>query len=125
MEQAPSSGTFPVSVPAFKSEILQTLASGYRTNDSGGLNNVGSNGSYWAAVPNSAANGRNLNFNASNVNPLNTNNRANGFSVRAVRAFDNLCRFYFYEILTRQNPRTSYIRLSFRAKEYQESFPPS
>lgn len=76
-----------------RARYSKPLASGYRTNNSGGLNNVGSNGYYWAAVPNSAANGRNLNFNASNVNPLNTNNRANGFSVRAVRAFDILRRF--------------------------------
>ena len=29
-------------------------------------------------------NGRNLNFNSGNVNPVNNNNRANGFAVRPV-----------------------------------------
>ena len=78
---------FRQSASAFKSEALTKTASGYRNRDSGGLNNVGSNGNYWCAVPNSAANGRYLNFNSGNVNPLNNNNRAYGFSVRAVRAF--------------------------------------
>ena len=82
-----SASAFYSSATAFKSEVLQNTASGYRNRDSGGLNNVGSNGNYWCAVPNSAANGRYLNFNSGNVNPLNNNNRANGFSVRAVRAF--------------------------------------
>ncbi|MGM9780166.1 MAG: hypothetical protein ACI3ZD_17805 [Prevotella sp.] len=50
------------------------------------MNNVGSNGNYWSAGPNSNTNGCNLNFNSSNVNPQNNNNRANGFSVRPVSA---------------------------------------
>jgi len=58
-------------------------ASGYRNNSSGTLNNVGSNGYYWSASPNSSNNGHNLNFNSSNWN-WNNNNRANGFPVRAV-----------------------------------------
>ena len=62
-------------------------AAGYRNNSSGALNNVTTNGYYWAAVPNSATNGRNLNFNSSNVNPLNNNNRANGNCVRPVQEF--------------------------------------
>ena len=62
-------------------------ASGYRNNSSGALNNVGSNGCYWSAVPNSTNNGRNLNFNSTNVNPLNNNNRSNGFAVRPVQEF--------------------------------------
>ena len=57
-------------------------ASGYRNRTSGGLNNVGSNGNYWSFAPNSQTNARNLNFNSGNVNPLNNNNRANGFAVR-------------------------------------------
>lgn len=47
--------------------------------------NRGSNGNYWSASLNSAANGRNLNFNSGGVNPQNTNNRFNGFTVRAVQ----------------------------------------
>ena len=62
------------------------LASGYRANDSGGLTNVGSNGNYWSFAPNSQTNARNLNFNSGNINPLNNNNRSNGFSVRPSRA---------------------------------------
>ncbi len=68
--------------------MLKVPASGYRNNSSGALNNVGSNGYYWSSSPNSSSsnNAGNLNFNTSNVNPLNNNNRANGFSVRCVQA---------------------------------------
>lgn len=66
--------------------VLYAPASGNRNNGSGGLNNVGSNGNYWSFAPNSQTNARNLNFNSGNVNPLNNNNRANGFSVRPARA---------------------------------------
>ena len=65
-------------------------ASGNRNNSNGALNNVGSNGYYWTAAPymnNTNQNGRNLNFNSSNVNPMNNNNRSNGFAVRPVQAF--------------------------------------
>lgn len=61
------------------------FASGYRNNGSGALTNVSGNGNYWSFAPNSQTNARNLNFNSSNVNPLNTNNRSNGFSVRPCR----------------------------------------
>ena len=47
--------------------------------------NVGGNGNYWSSSPNSTDNSRNLNFNSTNLNPLNNNNRANGFSVRPAR----------------------------------------
>ena len=61
-------------------------ASGYRNNNDGGLNNVGNNGNYWSASPNSN-NAYNLNFNNNgNVNPSNNNKRANGFSVRCLQA---------------------------------------
>ena len=51
----------------------------------GSLNNVTTNGYYWASGPNSnTTNGCNLNFNQGNVNPQNNNYRANGFSVRPV-----------------------------------------
>ena len=56
-------------------------AAGNRNRSSGALNNVGSNGNWWTFSPNSQANARNLNFNASAVNPLNTNNRSNGYAV--------------------------------------------
>ena len=61
-------------------------ASGYRDNGDGEQYNVGSGGYYWSFAPYSQANARNLNFNSGNVNPLDNNNRANGFSVRPSRA---------------------------------------
>ncbi len=62
-------------------------SSGSRLYSSGSFNNVGSNGYYWSASPNSTSNGYNLNFNSSAVNPSNNNNRANGFAVRPLREF--------------------------------------
>lgn len=49
--------------------------------------NVGTNGYYWSSSSRLAGdnNAGNLNFNSGNVNPLNWNNRANGFSVRCVQ----------------------------------------
>ena len=41
------------------------------------MNNVGGNGYYWSASPNTATNGYNLNFNSGNVNPQNSNNCCN------------------------------------------------
>lgn len=64
-------------------------ASGYRNNSNGSINNVGNNGYYWSSSSNNANNGSNLNFNSGNVNPLNNNNRANGFAVRPAQAFTN------------------------------------
>ncbi|MBO6305987.1 MAG: hypothetical protein J6M55_00635 [Paludibacteraceae bacterium] len=49
------------------------------------MSNVGSNGNYWSSTSNSGTNAYNVNFNGSNVNPANNNNRNNGFSVRLVR----------------------------------------
>jgi uncharacterized protein (TIGR02145 family) len=49
------------------------------------LNNRGSNGYYWSSSYNNSSNAYNLNFNSSNVNPQNNNNRYYGFSVRAVQ----------------------------------------
>ncbi len=72
--------------PHSKKGALKTAA-GYRNRASGGLNNVGSNGNFWSFAPNSQTNARNLNFNSGNINPLNNNNRAYGFSVAGVRAF--------------------------------------
>lgn len=60
-------------------------ASGYRSNSSGSLGNVGSNGYCWSAVPNSASSGRNLSFNSTNVSPLHNGSRAYGVPVRPVQ----------------------------------------
>jgi uncharacterized protein (TIGR02145 family) len=56
---------------------------GNRNNDNGSLNNVGSNGNYWASSVD-GTNSRNLNFNSSNAN-MNSNNRANGLTVRCLK----------------------------------------
>ena len=50
------------------------------------VNNVGSNGNYWSSTAHSsnATNAYNVNFNSSNLNPQNNNNRYNGKSVRLV-----------------------------------------
>ncbi len=53
---------------------------GNRNNSNGSLINVGTNGNYWSSTV-SSTNARNLNFNSGNAN-MNTNNRANGNSVR-------------------------------------------
>ena len=58
--------------------------SGNYNYNSGGLNNRGSNGYFWSSRSNSATNSYNLNFNASNLNPQNNNNKGNGFAVRCV-----------------------------------------
>ena len=54
--------------------------------NNGSVNNVGSNGNYWSSSVNSSnvQNAYNLNFNSSNVNWQNNNNRHNGFAVRGV-----------------------------------------
>lgn len=50
------------------------------------LNNRGSNGNYWSrSIYSNAANGYNLNFNSSAVNPQDGNARFFGFTVRAVQ----------------------------------------
>ncbi|MDR1882783.1 MAG: hypothetical protein LBR26_08395 [Prevotella sp.] len=59
-------------------------ASGNRNNSTGALNNLGVNGYAWSSSAD-AANGRNLNFNGTTVNPANSNNRANGFPARCVK----------------------------------------
>ena len=64
-------------------EVIIPLA-GNRDNSSAALNNQGSNGNYWSSSPN-GTNAYNLNFNSSNVNPADNNNRANGFSVRCLK----------------------------------------
>jgi len=71
------------SVGAFNSTLKLPLA-GIRGRASASLNYRGSNGYYWSGSP-SGTNAANLYFNSSAVNPANTNNRANGFSVRCVK----------------------------------------
>jgi len=88
--------TVNVSSPmAYSQNKMLIAASGYRNNGSGGLSNVGSNGNYWSFAPNSQTNARNLNFNSGNVNPLNNNNRANGFSVRPAKELGVVACSYF------------------------------
>ena len=60
-------------------------ASGCRSNSSGALSSVGSNGYYWSAVPSSTDGGRRLGFNSTYVSPLSNNNRSYGFAVRPVQ----------------------------------------
>ena len=62
-------------------------ASGYRSYSTGAVNYVGSYGYFWSAVPYSTNYGRSLYFNSSYINPLNNNNRSNGFAVRPVQEF--------------------------------------
>ena len=65
-----------------KKYVLLPVA-GNRNNSNGSLNTVGSNGNYWSSTVD-GTNARNLNFNSSNAN-MNSNNRANGFSVRCLK----------------------------------------
>ncbi|MCM1150791.1 MAG: hypothetical protein NC322_01970 [Alistipes senegalensis] len=63
-----------------------TVASGLRNNTTGDLWGVGTNGYAWSSSPTSgSANAGYLDFNPTNVNPLNNNNRAYGFPVRCVQ----------------------------------------
>ena len=55
-------------------------AAGYRNGTS--INNVGTEGNYWSTTSSSAEKAYNVNFNGSNFNSANSNNRFNGFSVR-------------------------------------------
>jgi hypothetical protein len=68
----------------YKSYVLLPAA-GNRNRTNGSLNNVGSNGNYWSSTV-SGTNARNLNFNSSDAN-MNTNNRANGNSVRCLKDY--------------------------------------
>ena len=70
-------------------------ASGYRSNTTGALGNVGTYGYAWSSSPSAAgnANGGFMNFNATEVNPLNGGNRA---IARPVRCVQHL-RLLFYK----------------------------
>ncbi len=63
-------------------------AAGNRNRETGVLAGIGAAGYYWSSSPRSAGEiyAANLDFNASNVNPLGWNNRSNAFSVRCVQA---------------------------------------
>ena len=50
----------------------------------GSLNYQASYGALWSGTTNSGTNAYNLNYNSSNVNPANNNNRQNGFPVRCI-----------------------------------------
>ncbi len=63
-------------------------ASGYRSNDTGGLSNVSGYGYYWCFAPGSQAFARYLSFNSGGVAPLGSSYRSRGFSVRPVRELD-------------------------------------
>ena len=65
-----------------KRYVLLPVA-GNRNNSNGSPGNVGSNGNYWSSTVD-GTNSRNLNFNSSNA-IMNSNNRANGFSVRCLK----------------------------------------
>jgi len=71
-----------------------TSAAGNRNNDTGALNNAGSYGNYWSSTNNGSSNAYNLNFNGSNVNASNNNNRTNGLTVRCVPAFSKRDSFF-------------------------------
>ena len=87
-------------------------AAGYRSNASGALTNVGTEGLYWSSSSYAAGsvNAGNLNFRAGNVNPLNNTSRANGLSVRCVQASTEAVFYLFGSSI-----RTAPIKNSFFA----------
>ena len=65
---------------------IRYYSAGYLSHSTGAVTNVAQNGNYWSSSPFAGnTNAGNLNFNSGGVNPLNNNNRANGFTVRCVR----------------------------------------
>jgi hypothetical protein len=86
-EVCPAVGVPPPASHSITGALINQVAAGNRNRGTGALNNVGSNGNWWTFAPNSQTNARNLNFNSGNVNPLNNNNRANGFPVWPCRVF--------------------------------------
>ena len=67
-----------------KTATINFPASGLRGTNDGSLNDVGSNGYYWSAVPDNTYNGCDLGFDSGNVGPLDYGSRTYGFAVRAV-----------------------------------------
>jgi uncharacterized protein (TIGR02145 family) len=82
---------------AFYVHSLFLPAAGYRNNNSATLNNAGTNGNYWSTTVNST-NAYNVNFNSSNVNPGNNNNRANGHSVRCLAELNTKKGLFFKKV---------------------------
>ena len=109
-----------LSRPCIHSETALKPAAGYLNNDSGALNNVGSNGNFWSASPNpNNNNAYNLNFNPNgNVNPVNNNNRSNGFPVRCLQASDDSGSSLLTDLFTayfcaRRNKRNTSAQVRF------------
>ena len=71
-------------------------ATGYRANTTGALLNVGANGHWWSSSSYASGNINAGSFfcDDSRVNPLNNDNRANGFSVRCVQHPNGLFPFF-------------------------------
>ncbi|MCM1151804.1 MAG: hypothetical protein NC209_07455 [Alistipes sp.] len=69
------------------SDCCDLSASGFRTFPTGALTNVGAQGLCWSSSASAAGSttASDLNFNSTNVNPSNGDNRANGFTVRCVQ----------------------------------------
>ena len=67
-----------------KTATINFPASGCRDRSDGSLDNVGSYGFYWPAVPYNAFNGSYLVFGAGNVDPLYFSPRTNGLAARPV-----------------------------------------
>ncbi len=59
-------------------------AAGYRNYTNGAVTNQGTNGQGWSSTPYSESYGLYLDFNTNRVNPVNSNNYSNGFTVRCV-----------------------------------------
>ncbi len=72
--------------------MLFAPAAGLRIRDTGALANVGTNGYYYSSSPFASGNiyAGFLNFNAGNVNPLNTAIRGDAFAVRCVQHLPKL-----------------------------------
>ncbi|MCC8146604.1 MAG: hypothetical protein LIO93_09250 [Bacteroidales bacterium] len=81
--------------------LLLLPAAGIRNNN-GNLNNVGTNGNYWSSTV-SSTNAYNLNFNSTNINPANNNNRSNGMSVRCVSELNVNLFIYLPCLWTKKN----------------------
>lgn len=88
------------------------------------MTNVGGNGNYWSSAANSQANAYNLNFNSGGVYPLNNNNRANGFSVRCVRALNESGISFFKKMhITRKDLHKLVTRGYLDARQNERNMP--
>ena len=75
--------------------LLALQRTGNRNSTTGALVNVGNNGFSWSSSVDGGINGLDLNFNSTNLNPSNANNRAHGFQVRCLQAFTGTLIFIF------------------------------